>query len=54
MNSDDRFETIACPHCRQSIYVWFVKTNGRCPACQKEVKIPDVSGDDIRTPQTTK
>jgi endogenous inhibitor of DNA gyrase (YacG/DUF329 family) len=52
--STDRFTTIPCPHCQTSIYVWFVKTNGHCPSCQKEVNITDkdeANGDSIAIKQ---
>ncbi len=45
MNNTDRLTTMACPHCRISIYVWFVKQNGRCPSCQKEINEEDEVND---------
>ena len=34
-NDKGWWETITCPDCEQSVYVWFVRLNRYCPLCQK-------------------
>lgn len=34
-------ETVVCPYCKQTVMIWFVRINNRCPACDIEMEVED-------------